>query len=267
MHFHLLPRHTETKNILEKRRKAARHQTMRKIREGIHNEHLAYVKIFYALMVLAVVYTTWLGIKRPIYQIIYGKRTDFDMTISRQEVFVDVGDQDIINTSIAGYDLNIKIKKIYSVTGKIVYIDRYENPIGTWFRSAASPGVVVYDAVAPLDLSVAHSEASDLPLNHFSHEYRLLWSSIVTNHDEINNNHTIPATNAIAKGLEILKPGEIAYLKGYLVDWKESKDIEYIETAIYAGEMHKKVMISGMSAGLCRQLYLTKLIFDGREFE
>jgi hypothetical protein len=165
--------------------------------------------------------------------------------------------------------------KKYASTAQIVYVDRY-NTFGTFYRSYRN--AALYDRIVPLDISTV-SGKSALPENlkyfEFSHEYRLLWTRTRPNNKglssssgDINNNHIIPANKNIEKGLSILSAGRPAYMEGYLVHLKGlGKDASFdIKSALYAGEKSKD-KAGGRSTGLCRIIYLTKLVFDGYIFE
>lgn len=57
-------------------------------------------------------------------------------------------------------------------------------------------------------------------------------------------------------------------MKGYLVDWKGTGDFaEYaFNTALTPGGFSKE-KAGGLPTGLCRQFYVTKIVFDGFVFE
>ena len=166
------------------------------------------------------------------------------------------------------------IRKKYSVTGRIVYLDWY-NLIGAWYRSAASPGAYLYDGVVPVDVSVIHGAMAaedNLSKLNFSHAYRALLSNhktgAVYNFSEASNNHTIPASENILRALKIVKIGEPVYIEGYLVDWEGTGKYAYfkITTAVTPGQVHED-KYGGEMAFKCRQFFLTKISFGGYSFE
>ena len=135
----------------------------------------------------------------------------------------------------------------------------------------------MYDAVVPVDVSVIHGATageSNWRKIKFSHEERLLWSSYlfkdnpIYNRDEINNNHVIPANQNILRALRIAKIGEPIYMEGYLIDWTGTgKYADYkFNTAVTPGEISKE-KAAGLITGLCRQIFVTKIAFDGYAFQ
>ena len=228
-------------------------------------------------LIIILVYVVWIyGLRRPVYQHLYGKPAE-PLPEQMVETWEDITDQDWQETTVNGYKIRYMVRKKYSVIGRIVYVDWYRNLIGTWYRSAMGKGVYLYDGVIPVDVSVIHGATAaenNWRKLKFSHEYRLLWSGYdpknnpVYNRDEINNNHTIPASENILRALKIVKIGEPVYIEGYLVDWTGTgKYADFkINTALTAGEIAKE-KAGGLLTGLCRQLFITKISFGGYTFE
>lgn len=223
-------------------------------------------------------YAVWIcGLRRPVYLHLYGMPAAAERITPMTEVFENVDRQECQSSKIGGYEILYKIRKKYIVFGRVVYIDWYRNAIGTWFRSAMSRGTYLYDAVVPVDVSVLHGATAadgNWQKIKFFHEERLLRTlyrfedNPVLNQTEINNNHVIPASPNILRALKIVKNGEPVYMEGYLVDWKGTGDFaEYaFNTALTPGEFSKE-KAGGLPTGLCRQFYVTKIVFDGFVFE
>lgn len=223
-------------------------------------------------------YAVWIyGLRRPVYLYLFGAPAAAEPTEAMGEAFEDVDGQEWQSSQIGGYGILYKIRKKYAVFGRIVYVDWYRNAVGTWFRSAMSRGVYLYDAVVPVDVSIVHGATAadgNWQKINFSHEERLLWTSYrfedrpVFNQNEINNNHVIPASPNILRALKVVKKGESIYMEGYLADWKGTGEFsEYaFDTALTPGEISKE-KAGGLPTGLCRQFYVTKISFGGYVFE
>ena len=228
-------------------------------------------------LLIVSVYAVWIyGLRRPVYQHLYGSPAE-PPAEQMTETWEDIPHQDWQETTVNGYKIRYMVRKKYSVTGRIVYLDWYHF-IGTWYRSAMNPGVYLYDGVVPVDVSVLHGATAAEDNWHklkFTHEYRLLWSrpkykniAYVYNPEERNNNHTIPASKNILRALKIVKIGEPVYIEGYLVDWEGTgKYADFkIKTAVTPGELsHEKA--GGLKTWLCRQIFITKISFGGYTFE
>ena len=226
-------------------------------------------------LILVFVYAVWIyGLRRPVYQHLYGEPAE-PLPEQMVETWEDVTDQDWQETKVGRYKIRYMIRKKYSVVGRIVYLDWYHF-IGTWYRSAMNITHYLYDGVVPVDVSVIHGKtaaADNLSKLKFSHEYRLLLSrykyGAAYNYDEVNNNHTIPASKNILRALKIVKMGEAVYIEGYLIDWKGTgKYADFkINTAITPGEISKDKYGGYLFAGQCRQFFVTKISFGGYSFE
>lgn len=231
----------------------------------------------YVFLAVLIFYVLWIyGFRRPVYRHLYGQETERPAA-QMTETWEDVANQDWQDTTVNGYDIRYKVRKKYTVSGRLVYVDWYRNFIGTWYRSALSVGTYLYDAVVPVDVSVIHGATageSNWRKIKFSHEERLLWSSYlfkdnpIYNRDEINNNHVIPANQNILRALRIAKIGEPIYMEGYLIDWTGTgKYADYkFNTAVTPGEISKE-KAAGLITGLCRQIFVTKIAFDGYAFQ
>ena len=210
-------------------------------------------------------------VKRPLYQMMYGKPSPEPLTIYDADQITDMPDQPIQRVQANGFDIDVQLIKRFATTTRIVYIDRY-HALGTWYRSR--DGSDLYDKVVPLDVSIATGEAGRHPECYkFSHEYRCLESrplcvNASSHYKHINNNHTIAASKNIQRGLEILQVGDIAHLEGYLIYWQGTGRYSYyrFESSIQLGQLTKD-LYGGQKGQQCRQLYLTKLTFDGYTFE
>ena len=210
---------------------------------------------------------------------LWGKQTS-ERNTAFYEQFADFdGVQPWKKAHIGGYDIQYSLRKKYKIRGRVVWVDWNDGIINTWYHSALRPTTKLYNAVAAVDVSIIHGATAadgNWQKIKFNHEERgltytyLYADNPIVNSDEINNNHVIPASFAVRRGLSILKKGEIAEFEGYLMDWRGTgrfADFK-IETATYAGELHAKDLYGGRAgAGLCRQFYVTKLIVGGYVFE
>ena len=223
----------------------------------------------------------WIGwdfiLKKPFYQQLYGVPTNEKLEIWNRDVFSDLPQQKIIPLKVNGYDIEIQAIKAFKTVSRIVYVDRY-TPLGTWYRSRE--GARLYDKIVPQDVSTATGISGRNPeCFKFSHEYRCLHSKysgdpscprgIFENADaDISNNHSIAASLNVQKGLDILEKGDIAAIEGYAVYWNGTGNLSYqrFESAITLGQISEQLS-GGQKTGLCRQLLITKLTFDGYTFE
>jgi hypothetical protein len=215
-------------------------------------------------------------LKREVYKKLYAYPYNQELVVSDKDLIEKFDEKvETQEITVGGYDIKVEPVRHYAVTGRLVYVDRYNNFFGTYYRSAKKKWVYLYDAVVPLDLSIAHgktAEPSNLAKMEFTHEYRFLssrwYDNVYFKQEEINNNHIIPGTNNVAKGLEILKQGDLIRIEGYLVNWSGTGEFDYfdINTAINPGEISKD-KLGGNITGLCRQIVVTKLIVDGYGFE
>ena len=222
------------------------------------------------LIVLVLLFVGWhYGIKRPLYQHLYGKPDNRPMVLSALDSIQDIPSQPEQMARVGGLDIRLQLMKKITTTARVVYVDRY-SWLGTWYRSR--PGAKLYDKVVPLDVSLTTGRTAQQPsCFEFTHEYRcLLGLGKCPFYDEreISNNHTIPANARIQKGLDILRAGDVAYIEGYLVYWQGTgRYAPYrFESAVQLGQV-SPYLHGGQKSGLCRQLFLTKLTFDGYTFE
>ena len=225
---------------------------------------------------------SWIGwtyvLKRPFYQILYGTPTNEELRIWNKDVFQDIPEQKIIPLNIGGYDIEVQAIKRFETTARVIYVDRYTK-LGSWYRS--HEGAALYDAVVPQDISLATGVVGR---NHhcfkFTHGYRYgggfskykcgerWWVDFPNYSDDTTNNHSIAASKNVQRGLDILKQGDIAHIEGYLMYWNGTGNLRHqrFESAIVPHQMSKQ-LLGGQKAGLCRQLLITKLTFDGYTFE
>lgn len=217
--------------------------------------------------------------RRPLYQLLWGRYTGQQIELGGEE-FAVFPDTDIWQrVEISGYVIDYQIRRKYKVNGRVVFVDWNDGIINTWYHAAANEGVKLYNAVSSVDVSVIHgatAEDGNWQKLKFKHEERGLSfryqyaDNPVVKHDEINNNHVIPATTAVRRAIAVMKVGEIVEMEGYLMDWKGTGKFSWfdIQTATEPGELHSKQLYGGVpGAGLCRQFYVTKVCFDGYCFE
>jgi hypothetical protein len=224
-------------------------------------------------------------IKRYVYQRSFGTPYIEELIISDNEEYIDVSADAFRTATIEGHNIKFKLLKIYRATGRVIYVDRYTNPIGKAFRDADESGMTrIYDEVAPQDITFVVGDFAKYPKLKGFHAYRAggldydddytynVYRKHVNLYDtHVTNIHTIAASATVQKGLDILKAGDLATLEGYLIYWEARLPDGYImdfKSAVFAGEKHQKLKYGGVSGlGLCKQLLLTKITFDGYVFE
>ena len=241
-------------------------------------------KIIFIICLSAIVLWNW-GIKRPIYQFLFGTPTKTELHISDNETYLNPPEFPTSKATIEGHEIEFKLLKQYYATGRVIYVDRYTNPFGRFYRDTdKGGGKRIYDEVVPQDITFVVGDLAKYPELKGSHAYRaggLDWEDRTTRKiyykhqhlydTHLTNIHTIAASTNVQKGLDILKAGDIATLEGYLIYWSARLKTGHImdfKSAVYAGEKHTKLIYGGAKgAGLCKQLLLTKITFDGYTFE
>ena len=224
------------------------------------------------------------GLKRPLYQQLFGTPFTEEMKISENEIYVDLPSENFRTASITGYDIKFQLLKQYYATGRVIYVDRYTNPLGRFYRDTDDGATRAYDEIVPQDITFVVGEFAKHPKIKGDHEYRAgglnyndkytysvyrKYRHLYDTH--LTNIHTIAASTNIQKALDILKAGDIATLEGYLIYWEtrvRSGRIMDFRSAVYAGETHKDYKYGGQSnVGKCKQLLLTRITFDGHTYE
>lgn len=214
-------------------------------------------------------------LRRPAYQYWYGQPAALPEDTPQEESIVPLDEENWQAAKVGEYEILFRRRRQYAVLGRVVFVDHYDGWLKTWYLSAGRKAVKLYNAVAPFDLSIIHGETAadgNWQKIDFDHEERaLLWryaSGVRADSREINNNHSIPASENVRAALKILRAGEKVYAEGYLVDWKGSGEFAQVEfdTALEAGEISKQ-RLGGSLTGLCRQFLITKIVFDGYVFE
>ena len=233
-----------------------------------------------------IIHAVWsFCIKKIVYQHFFATPHQEELVISDDELYIDLAPNSIRKMTVAGHPIKFKLLKQYQATGRVIYVDRYTNPIGKHFRNSdQSDASLIYDEVAPQDITFVVGDLAKFPKLKGAHEYRIgkldyedeETYKIARRHPHLldthmTNIHTIAATSNIQRGLDILKAGDLATLEGYLIYWEATLPSGYImeyKSAVFAGEKHTKLKFGGVSGlGLCKQLLLTKITFDGYTFE
>ncbi|MBR4932748.1 MAG: hypothetical protein IKZ02_06965, partial [Alphaproteobacteria bacterium] len=224
------------------------------------------------------------GLKRIVYQHTFGQPHPEELTISDNELYIDLPPDKFRTAEIAGYNVKFKLLKQYYATGRVIYVDRYTNPLGKFYRDTDDGATRAYDEVVPQDVTFVVGDLAKFSELKGDHEYRMGiidvedkdTRDIVLKHEKLfdthfTNIHTIAASPSVQKALDILKAGDIATLEGYLIYWETRLDsgrILNFKSALYAGETHKEQKYGGRSnVGKCKQLLLTRITFDGYTFE
>ena len=238
--------------------------------------------IFWIFVIFAIIWK--FGLQRYTYQQLFGTPFNEEMKISENEIYIDLPPDNFRTASIAGYEVKFQLLKQYYATGQVIYVDKYTNPLGRFYRDTDDGATRAYDEIVPQDITFVVGEYAKYPYLKGDHEYRAggfdyddkytygiyrKYHHLYETH--LTNIHTIAASTNVQKALDILKAGDIATLEGYLIYWEtrvRSGRIIDFKSAVYAGETHKEQKYGGISnVGLCKQLLLTRITFDGHTFE
>lgn len=175
------------------------------------------------------------------------------------------------------YKVWLNFRASYQAYARVVYVDVYDRGFYFGFKTDQQKLNEAYNAVSPLDLSLFIGKTAadgNWQKIDISHEYRtLMWQYTYSDNPtvdiaEISNSHIIPANNNIRRAFDTLSPGDIIFIKGYLIDWHDTGEFAEYEykTALTAGEI-ADFKIGGKISGLCRQFYVTYLEADGYSYQ
>ena len=215
-------------------------------------------------------------IMRPFNQAFFAKKSDKPLGDLKEtyEDYTDPHPNQLI--TVNGHKIQKTFVKIYRATGYVAWVDQNDALIKAWYLASGNvDGSTLYHDVAPIDLSLVFgktAEKENLKKIKFSHSENFLSAEIpygvYYDDKDVTNIHVIPSSNVIKKALKNINRGEIVYVEGYLTDWKGTGDLSYAtyNTARYAGEISEYIS-GGQKAGLCKQLFLTKLILNGYIYE
>lgn len=182
---------------------------------------------------------------------------------------------------IGGEDIYMKKVVKYQTWARAMYVDIYDRNFYIGFRPLSAKFDKFYNEIAQLDISLFTGEtAKDGNWQKFDvkHDYRVFMiraSNVhdmpVFNNEEVSNNHTIPANKNIRRAFDIIKKGRLVYLEGYWVDWWGKVDGMYdisFDSPREIGQYHdKNFLYGGQITGKCRQIYVTKVIYNGYVYE
>ena len=239
-------------------------------------------RLFWGFVVFAVIWH--FGLQQYVYQRLFGTPFTEEMKISENEIYTALPSENFRTTSIEGYNVKFQLLTQYYATGRVIYVDRYTNPFGRFYRDTDDGAARAYDEIVPQDITFVIGELAKYPKIKGYHEYRAggfdyddkytynvyrKYRHLYYTH--LTNIHTIAASTNIQKALDILKPGDVATLEGYLIYWEtriRSGRIMNFKSAIYPGERHKEIKYGGQSnVGKCKQLLLTRITFNGYTYE
>jgi len=171
----------------------------------------------------------------------------------------------------------VQMKKIieYKAWARVMYVDIYDHDFYIGFKPLSAKYDIFYNTVVPLDISLFTGEiGKNWKKYKVSHEYRALWvghGNLPYNQKEVSNNHTIPANNNIRRAFDIMKQGRVVYLEGYWVDWWGKVDGIYdinFDSPREIGQYHDmNHLYGGLISGKCRQIYITKVVYNGYIYE
>lgn len=215
---------------------------------------------------------------RPINMILFGKKVEQkeQPLAEYYEDFKDAKPNQVVTFN--GYKIRKTFVKKYQATGYVAYLDVNDALIKSWYLGAGNEASkYLYTAVAPIDLSLVFGKTANpenLKKIKFSHGENILYARSKSHEayydvKEVTNIHVIPATPVIKRVLRSLHRGDIVTVHGYLTDWGGTGDLDwiYFETARTPSDIHTDALYGGKIAQKCKQLYLTKIILNGYEYE
>lgn len=230
------------------------------------------ISIFVCLILSVIL---WLNFgRRTLWQIFFAQKSN--VIVSDLPMTLDInplGDLPKQIVQFGDYSVELTFRASAQMTGRVVYVDIYDHSFSVGFKSPNMRMKDVYNTISPLDISIISGQtAVDGNWQKFTitHEYRAVFWQYnykdhpVFNNGDINNLHVIPASNAVRRGIDTLKTGEIIKLSGWLVDWRELgefADYPY-QTAKEIGQI-ADFKLGGNISGLCYFFYITELAVDG----
>lgn len=260
--------------------------------EGKRQSNLKLLKFFCALAVVFVFcYPQYL--KRLVYPVLIGEKSQQPQQISAYDFFEDVDMPDMEITR-NGRSYILSPKTAYKVTGRVGIVDNYDgllNKIYRWHQQSS------YINLVPRDIFLVIGKMAEpqiFDMFDFMHEermgsvlckgvkYKKSFMSFFLSEkeymkskenydkcnpyiteDEKNNYHPIPATENINRALSMLVKGDIVSLEGLLVDVPEMG----LSTGTRKNQVHKNMIISGFNPGKCFVLYTTKVTINGIDYK
>lgn len=181
---------------------------------------------------------------------------------------------------IGGEDVYIKKVGKYRGFARAMCVSSYNTSFYIGFRSVSAKFDKFFNDVAQVDIALAVGEtAKDGNWQKFDvyHDNRCAVAKFSNRYDlpiykegELSNNHIIPANNNIRRVFDLIKKGKTVYIEGDLVDlWGKIDgiyDIE-METARSIGQYWDRPVYGGQITGACRQIYVTKVIYNNYVYE
>ena len=216
-------------------------------------------------------------VMRPVNQTLYGKKVNVNQSVLA-ETYIKYNDPKPKEyVEWGGHRLRKTFVIQYKGTGRVVWLDSNNAALKAWFLSAGNEeSAHMYKEVAPFDLSLVFGKTGakeNMQYLEFSHEENVLFSRKIDprghyNRNEITNIHVIPATPTIKKVVAHLQWDDIVTVEGFLTDWQGTGNLSFAkyETARTADAISDE-RVGGKQTGLCKQLYLTKIILNGYEYK
>ena len=227
----------------------------------------------YILIVVLALFLLWnFVIKVPVYRHIYGMPSDYVYNGHLLDIDIHhlAEPQEVQYARLGGYEIEYIFKASFEGWARAVYVDVYEDDFYIGLKTEQELLDEFYDSVSPLDISFVIGETAaegNWQKIIFKHEYRLLKSKYyykdnpIYKHNEIGNVHVLPANISVRRGIDTIKKGDVVYVKGWLLDWKGTKEFNDVEfkTAMSHGEISQE-KYGGKISGKCYYLYLTELV-------
>ena len=237
------------------------------------------VKYWWAIL-LAVVVWNYVGIDRFFYKYFYGKSTSEQITLSTEPLIEDVilptpGPQDLY---VGKYKIKGNIRKKFTLSGTLLYRDDNSSFDKKYYWNIGPKSGKLYKQIASVDLTIAYGKTggetnvANLKVGEEGN-LRILSCQILPcslDAKEWGNFHVLPMNKTIHKGLLSLPESKNVpvFIEGYLIDWNgvgEYEDLNF-KTILAPGEKLDENS-SGKKLDPYYQIYLTKLVYDGRVFE
>lgn len=218
-----------------------------------------------------------LWVKRPIVWLLGKPNTNPMMPLYSDEVYADYTDPQAGKIyHWKGYEVQNTFLKTYRVRGTVGYLDINDSLLKGWYLTAGDDYSAQYKKIAPYDLCLVFGAAARPEVMKYldiKHEENACWirnsSNVEVDYDDISNFHIIVPKASIRQVLSILKHGDDVQIEGLLAHWHGTGSLARNEfrSALYRGELYPRLAGGRPGAGLCKQIYITRLIWNGRVYE
>ena len=237
-----------------------------------------YFKSIFLFLIAIFLIWNFFCVKSFFYKRIYGTPASEQFEVWMEPLITNLdGTSQEQKLTINGHKIIGIFRRKFSLSGVLGYRDINVSFSKRYFWNSGNEIGKMYNQIASADLAILHGKTAqkdNLKKIEISHELNaaLFTKCLQCTYydDEFNNFHVLPASKNIKRALEILPKNKFVpiYIEGYLLDWKGVDNYASLEmkTALSPGEIsHQK--LGGQVSGLCFQIYLTELHFDGYVFK